>query len=155
VDETWNLEPDDSFGELELDIPATRDHSAFLPLASALSALYAKEKEGKDLLGDVLLAIPKQGLTVAAAPILDCILTDHAVRELRRRGLDKQDLDDVLKNPGQRLEVRRGRVVLQSKTQEGGTEYLLRIFVDIDRNPAEIVTAYRTSKVSKYWREQP
>jgi len=92
---------------------------------------------------------------VAAAPIVDYILTDHAVRELGRRGLDKQDLDDVLKNPGHRLEVRRGRVVLQSKTQEGGTEYLLRIFVDIDRNPAEIVTAYRTSKVSKYWREQP
>lgn len=92
---------------------------------------------------------------MAAAPIVDYILTDHAVRELGRRGLDKQDLDDVLKNPGQRLEVRRGRVVLQSKTQEGGTEYLLRIFVDIDRNPAEIVTAYRTSKVSKYWREQP
>jgi len=92
---------------------------------------------------------------VAAAPIVDYILTDHAVRELRRRGLDKQDLDDVLKNRGQRLEVRQGRVVLQSKTQEGGTEYLLRIFVDIDRNPAEIVTAYRTSKVSKYWREQP
>ena len=92
---------------------------------------------------------------MAAAPIVDYILTDHAVRELGRRGLDKQDLDDVLKNPGQHLEVRRGRVVLQSKTQEGGTEYLLRIFVDIDRNPAEIVTAYRTSKVSKYWREQP
>ena len=92
---------------------------------------------------------------MAAAPIVDYILTDHAIRELRRRGLDKQDLDDVLKNPGQRLEVRQGRVVLQSKTQEGGTEYLLRIFVDIDRNPAEIVTAYRTSKVSKYWREQP
>jgi hypothetical protein len=92
---------------------------------------------------------------VAVAPIVDYILTDHATRELRRRGLDKQDVEDVLKNPGQRLEVRRGRVVLQSKTQEGGTEYLLRIFVDIDRNPAEIVTAYRTSKVSKYWREQP
>ena len=92
---------------------------------------------------------------MAVAPTVDYILTDHAVRELRRRGLDKQDLDDVLKNPGQRLEVRRGRVVVQSKTQEGGTEYLLRIFVDIDRNPAEIVTAYRTSKVSKYWREQP
>jgi hypothetical protein len=59
VDETWNLESDDSFGELEPDTPATRDHSAFLLLASALSALYAKEKEGKDLLGDLLLAIPK------------------------------------------------------------------------------------------------
>lgn len=92
---------------------------------------------------------------MVATPIVDYIFTDHAIRELQRRGLDKEDLDDVLRNPGQRLDVRLGRVVLQSKTQEGGTEYLLRIFVDIDRNPAEIVTAYRTSKVSKYWRDQP
>jgi uncharacterized protein DUF4258 len=92
---------------------------------------------------------------VAVAPIVDYILTDHATRELRRRGLDKQDVEDVLRNPGQCLDVRPGRVVLQSKAQHGETEYLLRIFIDIDRNPAEVVTAYRTSKVVKYWRNQP
>ena len=32
-------------------------------------------------------------------------------------------------------------------------EYLVRVFVDIDRVPAEVVTSYRTSKVSKYWRD--
>jgi hypothetical protein len=30
--------------------------------------------------------------------------------------------------------------------------YLLRVVVDVDRRPAEVVTAYRTSRVSKYWR---
>jgi hypothetical protein len=69
---------------------------------------------------------------VAAEPIIDYILTEHAVRELRRRGLDKQDVNEVLKNPGQRLDLRPGCVVLQSKTHESGTEYLLRVFVDID-----------------------
>jgi len=34
----------------------------------------------------------------------------------------------------------------------GITIYLVRVFVDMDRHPAEIVTVYRTSKVSKYWR---
>jgi hypothetical protein len=92
---------------------------------------------------------------VAAAPIVDYILTDHAIHELQRRGLGKQDIDGVLKNPGQRFDVRPGRVLLQSKTQDGGTEDLLRVFVDIDRSPAEVVTAYRTSKVEKYWRDQP
>ncbi|MGH7870701.1 MAG: DUF4258 domain-containing protein [Candidatus Binatia bacterium] len=92
---------------------------------------------------------------MAADTIVDYILTDHAVQELRRRGLGKHDIDAVLKNPGQRLDLRPGRVVLQSQTQEGGTEYLLRVFVDIDRSPAEVVTAYRTSKVAKYWRDQP
>lgn len=32
--------------------------------------------------------------------------------------------------------------------------YLLRVFVDIDRQPAEVVTAYRTSKVEKYWKSE-
>jgi hypothetical protein len=33
-----------------------------------------------------------------------------------------------------------------------GKVYLVRVFVDVDRQPAEVVTVYRTSKVSKYWR---
>jgi hypothetical protein len=27
-------------------------------------------------------------------------------------------------------------------------------FVDIDRQPAEVVTAYLTSRIDKYWREE-
>ncbi len=92
---------------------------------------------------------------MAADPIIDYIITDHAVRELRRRGLGSQDIDSVLRNPEQRFTLRPGRVVLQSKCREAGVEYLLRVFVDIDRRPAEVVTAYRTSKVAKYWRNQP
>lgn len=37
---------------------------------------------------------------------------------------------------------------------EGARMYLVRVVVDIDREPAEVVTAYRTSKISKYWREE-
>jgi hypothetical protein len=29
--------------------------------------------------------------------------------------------------------------------------YLVRVFVDVDRQPAEVVTVYRTSKIYKYW----
>jgi hypothetical protein len=35
-------------------------------------------------------------------------------------------------------------------TMDGKT-YIVRVFVDIDRSPPEIVTVYRTSKVGKYW----
>ena len=65
-----------------------------------------------------------------------------------------ETIDRILKSPEQRLEVRPGRVVLQSRVQEFGSEYLVRVFVDIDRTPAEVVTAYRTSKVFKYWRAE-
>ena len=91
---------------------------------------------------------------MAAEPVTEYIFTDHATTELERRGLSTEVINRVLRNPEQRLEVRSGRVVLQSRVQEFGSEYLVRVFVDIDRVPAEIVTAYRTSKVSKYWRAE-
>jgi len=31
--------------------------------------------------------------------------------------------------------------------------YLVRVFVDVDRDPAEVVTAYRTSNIAKYRKE--
>ena len=91
---------------------------------------------------------------MAADPIRDYVLTNHAAIEMGRRRLQEKDVDAVLRNPGQRLDVRPGRVILQSKYLERSTEYLLRVFVDIDRTPAEVVTAYRTSKIAKYWRNE-
>ena len=88
---------------------------------------------------------------MAAEPITNYIITDHAATELKRRELSKEAIDRILKN--QRSEIRSGRVVVQSRIQEFGSEYLVRVFVDIDRSPAEVVTAYRTSKVAKYWRD--
>lgn len=34
-------------------------------------------------------------------------------------------------------------------------EYLVRVVVDVNCQPAEVVTVYRTSRVAKYWRERP
>jgi hypothetical protein len=50
--------------------------------------------------------------------------------------------------------LRPGRKVYQSLLELGDPPktYLLRVFVDIDREPADVVTVYRTSKVDKYWR---
>ncbi|MEE8291905.1 MAG: DUF4258 domain-containing protein [Candidatus Tectomicrobia bacterium] len=89
---------------------------------------------------------------MAAEPIIDYTITDHAAFEISRRGLKRETIDRVLKNPEQRFDVRLGRVVLQSRIQESGEEFLIRVFVDADRKPAEVVTAYRTTKIGKYWR---
>jgi hypothetical protein len=47
--------------------------------------------------------------------------------------------------------VRRGRVVLQSRITLGAPsrEYLVRVFVDVDRRPADVITVYLTSKIAK------
>ena len=50
--------------------------------------------------------------------------------------------------------VRKGAPVYQSRMERGDTPkiYVLRVVVDIDREPSEVVTAYRSSKVQNYWR---
>lgn len=86
-------------------------------------------------------------------PVTDYVLTPHAHVELARRGLSENIVRAILAQPEQRLSVRPGRIVLQSRIPDAGgaKTFLIRVFVDIDRHPAEVVTAYRTSKIAKYW----
>lgn len=44
----------------------------------------------------------------------------------------------------------------KSRTTTGtpAITFLLRVFVDVDRDPPQVVTVYRTSKVRKYWRTE-
>lgn len=81
-------------------------------------------------------------------------LTGHAVLEMQRRQLTETEVAAVLESPQQSEEVHPGRCVYQSRlySADPAKIYLLRVFVDIDRNPPEVVTVYRTSKVEKYWR---
>ena len=85
-----------------------------------------------------------------AEPIDDYDITEHAVFEMGRRRIDESAVRHAA--PEQRRTVRSGRDVLQSRIVVAGKRYLLRVFVDIDRQPAEVVTVYRTSRIAKYWR---
>ena len=82
------------------------------------------------------------------------LVTDHALWEMQRRNLSETEMRQVLHNPEQRIEVRSGRCMYQSRIVWGepSKAYLLRVVVDVDRDPPEVVTVYRTSKVEKYWR---
>ena len=81
-------------------------------------------------------------------------LTDHALFEMARRGIAEADVALVLATPEQVDSVRAGRAVYQRLVEAGEPPrlYLLRVVVDVDRSPVEVVTVYRTSKVDKYWR---
>jgi hypothetical protein len=90
-----------------------------------------------------------------AEPVDEYRVTRHAIVEIERRGIEKTVLLRVLAAPEQRYTLRPGREVLQSRISFGGKAYLVRVFVDVDRQPANIVTIYRTSKIEKYWRAEP
>ena len=87
-------------------------------------------------------------------PPTDYVIGPHAAFEMGRRGLDADVIRRVLAHPEQELKVREGRVIFQSRVGLGrsGRTYLVRIVVDVDRRPAEVVTVYRTTKIAKYWR---
>lgn len=89
-------------------------------------------------------------------PIPEYVLTSHAATELRRHGLDERLIRSVLETPGQTHAVRKGRIVVQGirSVDDPARTYLVRVFVVIDRDPPEVVTAHRTSKVQKYWKEE-
>ena len=78
------------------------------------------------------------------------VLTDHAMDRLRRRGIDPEAVRTVLASPEEVLPEVGGRVVAQSMMSDGA--HLLRVFVDTDCRPFEVVSAYRTSKIRKYRR---
>lgn len=87
-------------------------------------------------------------------PIYEFVFTDHALTEMARREITQEDVRNILANPEQMEMVREGRAVYQAKLEMGQPPkmYVIRVFVDIDRNPPYVVTVYRTSKIEKYWR---
>ena len=74
---------------------------------------------------------------------------------MERRGISREEVDWVIKSPEEVVAVRPGRIVCQSRIEEKGKWYLLRVFVDVDRVPAQVVTVYKASKVGKYFGGSP
>ncbi|HOW19356.1 MAG TPA: DUF4258 domain-containing protein [Phycisphaerae bacterium] len=74
------------------------------------------------------------------------VITEHAAGRMSRRQISEAQVRAMLAAPDEVLPVRPGRVVVHGMIGA----YLLRVFVDVDREPAEVVTAYRTSRIDKY-----
>ena len=71
-----------------------------------------------------------------------------AVRQkIEDHGLTIAEVEAVLAAPEQQVPAYGGRLIYQSRIGR----FLVRVVVEQDRNPSEVVTAYRTSNVSKYW----
>lgn len=87
---------------------------------------------------------------------MEVVFTPHAIFEIIRRSLTEEIVRYVVDYSEQHWDVRKGRHLYQARVKMGfpEKEYLIRVIVDVDRDPPEIVTAYRTSKIEKYWRRE-
>jgi hypothetical protein len=79
-------------------------------------------------------------------------ISRHALTEMERRGILRRVLESVLDNPQQVVPGCGGTKVYQSQVDFGGKIFLIRAIVDEQAEPPRVVTVYRTTKVSKYWR---
>jgi hypothetical protein len=83
---------------------------------------------------------------------MDFRLSDHAKKEMERRQIPEDVLDSVMRDPQQIVPETRGRKAYQSQISFGGKMFLVRAIVVEGPRPPLVVTVYRTSKISKYWR---
>jgi hypothetical protein len=77
--------------------------------------------------------------------------SDHARQEIERRRISLSLLEAVLEKPDQVVPERGVLKAYQSKAEIGGKMFLVRVIVDDSVDPAVVVTAYRTTKIEKYW----
>lgn len=84
------------------------------------------------------------------------IVTPHAMAEASRRGISETTLLQVATTPEQRTQVRSDREIRQSRIIDAASGKLQLVRVVVDLCPGEdiVVTAYRTSKLRKYWRDE-
>ena len=79
-------------------------------------------------------------------------LSHHVQQEMQRRGIPLAVVESVLTAPAQIVPEHAGIVCYQSQVEINRKTYLVRVMVNEKTKPPKVVTVYRTSKISKYWK---
>jgi hypothetical protein len=86
---------------------------------------------------------------------LEVIVKDHVIFEAERRGISTKFIIFAISNQQQKLHSQKGRVIVQNiyydKTEK--KEMLLRVIGFETPEKFEVITVYKTSRISKYWVE--
>ena len=78
-------------------------------------------------------------------------ISKHARFEMKRRGIRQVEVVRTIRKPGQVLPSSKGRQIYQRLLGPKG-RLLLRVVVKTATNAYHVITAYKTSKIAKYWR---
>lgn len=81
------------------------------------------------------------------------IITGHGRFEAARRDIPEGLIKSVIESPQQKLFSKKGRIILQNKYYDEieGKEMLVRVIGIESSNEFKVITAYKTSKIDKYW----
>jgi hypothetical protein len=79
-------------------------------------------------------------------------LSNHVQEEMTRRGIPLAVVESVLAGPQQKVPEHDNVMCYQSQVDINEKRYLVRVMVNAAVLPVKVVTVYRTSKISKYWK---
>ena len=77
-------------------------------------------------------------------------ISKHASEQLLLRNISEEIIFKVLHFPDKVFKDAAGISVYQKIFNDGNVPYLYRVFVNTDKNPSLVITAYKTSKFKKY-----
>lgn len=86
--------------------------------------------------------------------MLEIRISRHAQEEIVRRSIPLALLETVVRHPQQVLPAEGDKTVHQSRVVIDEKDYLIRVIVVETPTFLVVVTAYRTSRISKYWRNR-
>ena len=78
------------------------------------------------------------------------IFSKHADKQIENRSISKDKIAFVIDKPDSILTHDSCMKVYQKVYEEKENRYLYRVFINICKKPALIITAYKTSKIEKY-----
>lgn len=80
-----------------------------------------------------------------------------AHEKISARGLSLEDIIQTCLYPEQTSSGKKGRRIAQRKflNAMNNKQYIVRVIFEEGVDEIKIVTAYKTSKIKKYWKEQP
>jgi len=84
------------------------------------------------------------------------VFSEHAVFEIKRRGIEKVSVKEVVERPQQEIPSRNNKIILQSKylNSQQNKEMLLRVIGRKTGGEFFIITAHKTSRIEKYWQKE-
>ena len=84
------------------------------------------------------------------------IFSEHAKFEIARRKIAARTVGRMLEHPQQEIVAAEGKTVIQGKYRDRhlGKEMLLRIIGRRTKEGFFVITAYKTSRIGKYWKSE-
>jgi hypothetical protein len=84
---------------------------------------------------------------------MNIIFSKHAQEQMLRRGISYDNVLSTISQPDQTIIDKEDMsiIIYQSLVRENEQVFLLRVFVNKDKQPNMIITLYKTTKILKYY----